>query len=122
MIALITGITVNIVHMGKTTAQKGAHVVKDGKRHKDVYATAVGDTTKAFLMAQNGSGLLCPERIMKTPGGPVWIVADLRRIFFRTARQRKADHRDGKAGKCRISKSACADGVRWRCSGTESLV
>ena len=35
--------------MGKTTAQKGAHVVKDGIRHKDVYATAVGDTTKAYL-------------------------------------------------------------------------
>ena len=28
---------------GKTIAQKGAHVVKDGIRHKDVYATAVGD-------------------------------------------------------------------------------
>ena len=39
----------NIVHMGKTTAQKGAHVVKYGIRHKDVYATAVGDTTKAYL-------------------------------------------------------------------------
>ena len=39
----------NIVHMGKTTAQKGAHVDKDGIRHKDVYATAVGDTTKAYL-------------------------------------------------------------------------
>ena len=36
----------NIVHIGKTTAQKGAHVVKDGIRH--VYATAVGDTTKAY--------------------------------------------------------------------------
>ena len=35
--------------MGKTTAQKGAHVVKDGIRHKDVYATAVGDTTKAYF-------------------------------------------------------------------------
>ena len=35
-IALIAGITVNIVHMGKTIAQKGAHVVKDGKRHKNV--------------------------------------------------------------------------------------
>ena len=32
--------------MGKTIAQKGAHVVKDGV---DVYATAVGDTTKAFF-------------------------------------------------------------------------
>ena len=47
----------NIVHMGKTTAQKGAYVVKDGIRmhiyiyiaHKDVYATAVGDATKAYL-------------------------------------------------------------------------
>ena len=29
----------NIVHMGKNTAQKGANVVKDGTRHKDVYAT-----------------------------------------------------------------------------------
>ena len=35
--------------MGKTTAQKGPPVVKDGIRHKDVYATAVGDTTKAYL-------------------------------------------------------------------------
>ena len=35
--------------MGKTTAQRGAHVVKDGIRHKDVYATAVGDTTKAYF-------------------------------------------------------------------------
>ena len=37
--------------MGKATAQKGAHVVKDGIRHKDVYATAVGDTTKVNLSA-----------------------------------------------------------------------
>ena len=36
--------------MGKTTAQKGARVVKDGIRHKDVYATAVGDTTKAYCL------------------------------------------------------------------------
>ena len=36
--------------MGKTIAQKGAHVVKDGIRHKDVYATAVGDTAKAYLV------------------------------------------------------------------------
>ena len=35
----------HIVHMGKTIAQKGAHVVKDGIRRK----TAVGDTTKAYL-------------------------------------------------------------------------
>ena len=40
----------DIVHMGKTIAQKGAHVVKDGKRHKDVYPTAVGDITKAYLI------------------------------------------------------------------------
>ena len=39
----------NIVHMGKTIAQKGAHVVKDGVRHKDIYATAVGDITKAYF-------------------------------------------------------------------------
>ena len=39
--------------MGKTTAQKGANVVKDGARLKDVYATAVGDITKAYF---------CPER------------------------------------------------------------
>ena len=42
MIALITGITVNIVHMGKTIAQTGAHVVKDGKRHKDVMLLLLG--------------------------------------------------------------------------------
>ena len=36
--------------MGKATAQQGAHVVKDGIRHKDVYATAVGDTTKAYYV------------------------------------------------------------------------
>ena len=42
MIALITGITVNIVHMGNTIAQKGAHVVKDGKRHKDVMLLLLG--------------------------------------------------------------------------------
>ena len=35
----------DIVHMGKTIAQKGAHVVKDGIRRK----TAVGDTTKAYF-------------------------------------------------------------------------
>ena len=35
--------------MGKTTTQKGADVVKDGIRHKDVYATAVGDITKAYF-------------------------------------------------------------------------
>ena len=35
--------------MGKTTAQKGANVVKDGARHKDAYATAVGGITKAYL-------------------------------------------------------------------------
>ena len=45
VLVLITGI------MGKTTAQKGAHVVKDGIRHKDVYATAVGDTSKAFFFS-----------------------------------------------------------------------
>ena len=45
MLVLITGI------MGKTTAQKGAHVVKDGIRHKDVYATAVGDTTNAYFVS-----------------------------------------------------------------------
>ena len=42
MIALITGITVNIAHMGKTIPQKGAHVVKDGKRHKDVMLLLLG--------------------------------------------------------------------------------
>ena len=36
--------------MGKTTAQKDGHVVKDGIRQKDVYATAVGDTTKAYFL------------------------------------------------------------------------
>ena len=36
--------------MGKTSAQKGANVVKDGIRHKDVYATAVGDITKPGQM------------------------------------------------------------------------
>ena len=35
--------------MGKTTVQKGGHVVKDGIMHKDVYATAVGDTAKAYF-------------------------------------------------------------------------
>ena len=39
----------NIVHMGKTIAQKDAHAVKDGIRHKDVYVTAVGDATKAYF-------------------------------------------------------------------------
>ena len=34
--------------MGKNNAQKGAYVVKDGIRHKDVYATAVGDITRAY--------------------------------------------------------------------------
>ena len=32
--------------MGKTIAQKGAHVVKDGIRRK----TAVGETTKAYFL------------------------------------------------------------------------
>ena len=36
--------------MGKTTAQKDAHAVKDGIKHKDVYVTAVGDTTKAYFL------------------------------------------------------------------------
>ena len=36
--------------MGKTTAQKDAHAVKDGIRQKDVYVTAVGDTTKAYFV------------------------------------------------------------------------
>ena len=49
MIALITGITVNIVHMGKTIAQKGAHVVKDGKRHKDVMLLLLGIPPKLIL-------------------------------------------------------------------------
>ena len=39
--------------MGKTTAPKGAYVVKDGIRHKDVYATAVGDITKAYFLSVN---------------------------------------------------------------------
>ena len=34
MIVLITGITLST--WAKTIAQKGAHVVKDGVRHKDV--------------------------------------------------------------------------------------
>ena len=51
----------NIVHMDKTIAQKGAHVVKDGIRHKDVYATAVGDITKAYLLCWEGFGSE-PER------------------------------------------------------------
>ena len=46
----------NIVHMGKTTAQKGANVVKDGVRHKDVYATAVGDITKAYFFQDRRMG------------------------------------------------------------------
>ena len=37
--------------MGKTIAQKGANGVKDGIRHKDVYAIAVGDITKAFFFS-----------------------------------------------------------------------
>ena len=51
----------DIVHMGN-------HVVKDGKRHKDVYAIAVGDITKAYFsptakfamgsLAQNSSGAI----------------------------------------------------------------
>ena len=39
----------NIVHMGKTIAQKSANIVKYGIRHKDIYAIAVGDITKAYL-------------------------------------------------------------------------
>ena len=35
----------NIVHMGKTIAQKGAHVVKNGIRRK----TAFGDAAKAYF-------------------------------------------------------------------------
>ena len=49
MIALITGITVNIVHMGKTIAQKGAHVVKDGKRHKNVMLLLLGIPPKLIV-------------------------------------------------------------------------
>ena len=52
VIALIAGITVNIVHMGKTTAQKGAHVVKDGKRHKDVMLL-LGIPPKLILLPQH---------------------------------------------------------------------
>ena len=39
--------------MGKTTAQKEANVVKEGIRHKDAYATAVGDITKAYFQGKN---------------------------------------------------------------------
>ena len=39
-----------IVHMGKTIAQKGAHVFEDGIRHKDVYAISVGDNTKIYFI------------------------------------------------------------------------
>ena len=42
--------------MGKTTAQKGAHVVKDGRRRKDVDATAVGDATKAYFFFKSAFG------------------------------------------------------------------
>ena len=35
--------------MGKTTAQRDAHAVKDGIGQKDVYVIAVGDTTKPFF-------------------------------------------------------------------------
>ena len=59
MIALITGITVNIVHMGKTTAQKGTHVVKDGKRHKDVMLLLLGIPPKLII---NSQVFILPDR------------------------------------------------------------
>ena len=52
MIALITGITISIVHMGKTTAQKGAHVVKDGKNHKDVMLLLLGIPPKLIIQCK----------------------------------------------------------------------
>ena len=50
MIVLITGITLSTwaKPLRKTIAQKDANVVKDCARHKAVYATAVGDITKAY--------------------------------------------------------------------------
>ena len=47
--------------MGKATAQEGAHVVKDGIGHKDVYAIASGDTAKAFPNSKTRYGVLCLE-------------------------------------------------------------
>ena len=59
VIALITGITVNIVHMGKTTAQKGAHVVKDGKRHTDVMLLLLGIPPKLIQCAHLHVPIMC---------------------------------------------------------------
>ena len=47
VIVLITGMTLST--WAKLLRKKAPPVVKDGIRHKDVYATAVGDTTKAYL-------------------------------------------------------------------------
>ena len=44
--------------MGKTTAQKDAHAVKDGIGQKDVYVTAVGDTTKAYFFFKPASNIM----------------------------------------------------------------
>ena len=45
MIVLITGMTLSA--WAKLLCKKAP--VKGGIRHKDVYATAVGDTTKAYF-------------------------------------------------------------------------
>ena len=51
--------------MGKTTAQKDAHAVKDGIRHKDVYITAVGDTAKAYFFFPLSNFLQAREKDFK---------------------------------------------------------
>ena len=65
MIALITGITINSVHMGKTIAQKGAHVVKDGKRHKDVMVLLLGIPPKlifwGFVLVVHSEGSIAAD-------------------------------------------------------------
>ena len=56
--------------MGKTTAQKGAHVVKDGIRHNDVYATAVGDATKAYFFKFSKLRCSIQQNHLLGHGGP----------------------------------------------------
>ena len=74
--------------MDKTTAQKGARVAKDGarhKRHKDVYAAAAGDATKAYRQegeltgssAQISSGVCqcgSQEQVSEEGSGRFWSV------------------------------------------------
>ena len=97
----------NIVHMGKTIAQKGAHVVKDGIRRK----TAVGDTAKAYFDPWAGVLAFFPQQ-RKLMGSSAQISSGVCRCGSR-GRFRKVPESSGVCW-CRFRRRVPeGSGVKW---------